>query len=750
MVIEFEREHWALMKSAATLGQFAGCSQDDVPSVVLKELADNACDAGSGSVELLPDGTFVIEDDGPGIEGGGKHVAKLFSMDRPLVSTKQIRKPRRGALGMGSRVVAGAVYCWEGSLAVITKNERHVLTPQKDGTTSVISTPENHPVGTRVEINFGRLGSEDEWRGLADLTVAASRGGSDYSGRTSAFWYDSDAFHDLCQSAVVATVLGLCEEFDGCSKAKATKVIGDLGSRRANDLSREESDDLLRRLQLVAKPIKSSRLGGIGQDSCPGEYSKVSANLYIGSGRGPIAEIPFVVECWANTTTGKDQLTFLVNRSPVAGSYHIERPKAGRANVNVFGCELTHQFKVIKRPVRLLINITTPFMPTTTTGKEPDLMRLYELLYEAIEKATKKLQRADARSGKPTSQKDAIINAIPESAKLASGDGTSRFSQRQLFYKLRKILETQGREEPKWDWFTTVLGDYEATHGEIALMTRDSRGILYVPHTGAEIQLGTIEVESFKRPVWTAGIILYIEKEGILRLLRDDGFPERWDCMILTSKGYASRAVRDLIDKLPDTGEPIRCFAVTDCDGPGTVIFQSLVEATKARGARKLEIIHLGLHYEQAMGMGLRVETFDYKKSQPVAWDQSPDRKEWFRSNRIELNEMSTPQLIAWLDEQMRQHGVEKVMPPSTVLQAQMEADFSAKIRDRYAEQALRDANVEQRVQAAARAAKVRIADMSDDMAGWIVETREDDPSKLWKAAIGAKANAMADAWADA
>jgi DNA topoisomerase VI subunit A len=56
---------------------------------------------------------------------------------------------------------------------------------------------------------------------------------------------------------------------------------------------------------------------------------------------------------------------------------------------------------------------------------------------------------------------------------------------------------------------------------------------------------------------------------------------------VMSSKGYSTRAARDLIDKLAEHGEPITVFCVHDADGYGTVIFQTLQDETKARSARK-------------------------------------------------------------------------------------------------------------------------------------------------------------------
>ena len=80
-------------------------------------------------------------------------------------------------------------------------------------------------------------------------------------------------------------------------------------------------------------------------------------------------------------------------------------------------------------------------------------------------------------------------------------------------------------------------------------------------------------------------------------------------------------------------------------------------EATRARGARNITIINLGLEPWEAINMGLEVETVEdskSKKRKPVAdyVREADDRdwEEWLQTNRVELNAMTTPQFIAWLD----------------------------------------------------------------------------------------------------
>jgi DNA topoisomerase VI subunit A len=102
-------------------------------------------------------------------------------------------------------------------------------------------------------------------------------------------------------------------------------------------------------------------------------------------------------------------------------------------------------------------------------------------------------------------------------------------------------------------------------------MYREPRGSIYHPHTGEDIPLGTLTVEDYERPIWTYNKLLYVEKEGFSEALKADGWPERHDCALMSSKGFTTRAARDLVDKLAEHNEPVTIFCVHDADAYGTI-----------------------------------------------------------------------------------------------------------------------------------------------------------------------------------
>src|SRR3954452_23744222 len=84
--IVHQTEDWELFLDRATLPQKAGCQPRMLAALVLKELIDNALDAGAAA-SLCHDpeaNAWIVSDDGPGIDPD--KVAELFAVNRPLRS----------------------------------------------------------------------------------------------------------------------------------------------------------------------------------------------------------------------------------------------------------------------------------------------------------------------------------------------------------------------------------------------------------------------------------------------------------------------------------------------------------------------------------------------------------------------------------------------------------------------------------------------------------------------------------------
>jgi hypothetical protein len=177
------------------------------------------------------------------------------------------------------------------------------------------------------------------------------------------------------------------------------------------------------------------------------------------------------------------------------------------------------------------------------------------------------------------------------------------------------------------------------------------------------------------------------------------------------------------------------------------MIYQTLQEATRARDARKVRIVNLGLEPWEAVAMGLEVETVEETKHlKPVAEyirerDRGTDSKTWqtwLQTRRIELNAMTTPQLIQWLVQKMADYGSGKLIPPTYVLEQELADLIRSKVRTAITERVLAEAKVDDQVAAAIMAIKTPDgAKLARD----IKRLFERQPDREWRDAIQVAAN---------
>lgn len=777
MVALFEREDWELFGSLATLAQKAGVPQRDLVAVAAKELADNALDAGA-CVDVglcAPDG-FYVTDDGPGLpvsEPG--EIARLFSIGRPLVSSKLWRLPTRGALGNGLRVVAGLVLATGGRLTVTTHGQILELTPRTDGLTDYEVVGTSSDAGTRVEVHLGAGNSvtRDDllWAGLA--TVFAS--GTSYKGKSSPHWYDVESFSTLLRAAGQRPVRELLAELDGCSGGKAGQIAASFKGRPARSLSRDEAERLLAQARLAARPVVPTRLGVIGAQEVLGDAYAVATGAFpLPPAGGTLrATIPFVAEVWMESIPphmrdpdGEEAAErggkagdrwgipchLCVNKTPVTQAT-TARYDAKDKKV-VIHCGADYIFAKVGRmpPQAIWINVQTPYMPITSDGKSPDLRYVRDVITAAAEKAGRQIARAcppAGRTGGGQTGKGITFAHLADGIAKVSTDGQHRFAQRQLFYVIRPFLARELGKEPDYDVFAGYLMDYETEHGPIPGMYRDTRGTIYHPHTGEEIAVGTLSVEDYTRPPLTFNKLVYIEKEGLFSVLKAEQWPERHDCALITSKGHASRAAKDLIDLLVATSatgddETLEVYCIHDADAAGTMIYQALQEETRTRPGRRVKIHNLGLDPWEAVALGLAVETVTYKKRQPVAdyikehgGGDGVNWVGWLQTHRIELNAMDTETLLRWLDGKMADHARGKVVPPHTTIAAHLREGVRQELEATITERVIAEANIPQQVDAAFAALSSDIAAMERrDLPALVASDLADDPRQLWRAPV--------------
>src|SRR4051794_35496132 len=308
--IEFVRADWALFLHPDRLPQKAGCPRDRLRAMVLKELADNALDAGA-EVTLAqadPD-TWVVTDDGPGLDG--ERVLRLFAVNRPLTSTKLLRRPTRGAIGNGLRVVTGGTVASGGKLTVESRGGRHVLDVDRaTGETVVVEQGASEVVlGTRVTVAFGpglpRGGDDGR---MARLAIRC-HGPTAEPMLSHPAWYTPHAFAEMVQAAEPGTTAAAIAALMG--------VVPDDGEATRPAV---ETDPL----DLVIRAGRQPALLPLGADRFRGCYAKAITV----PAEDAIGDAPVLAEAWAEAercppSRGRGAVTLLVNRSPVATPVRI-------------------------------------------------------------------------------------------------------------------------------------------------------------------------------------------------------------------------------------------------------------------------------------------------------------------------------------------------------------------------------------------------------------------------------------------
>ncbi|EAY31281.1 hypothetical protein [Microscilla marina] len=728
----FTQPDWQLFTNINTLPQQAGVSKHLLPRLIAKELTDNALDVDTQVHVFHPEegkpGTFVVKNLGKGFDASDEEIADFFSVKRPLTSSKRFRLPSRGALGNGLRVVTATVFCLEGTLTVATNGRVLQLIPQDDGTTLPKKIGEFADEGTEIQVSIPHDYFYYDTLEWAELALAINQG-VHYTGKTCPHWYDSDSFYNLCLSTPAkVTVSQFTPYFEGIAKSKAKAMINQLGDLTIAQLSRDESEQLLGALRENSKYVPAKKLGEVGAIEGFIGYVKKMSEFTLKTTRGEHhAQIPVVIEAYARLNEASDKTRFFVNRTPIIGDVDVI---FNSRRLIVYGCGLNSNIDNhrLKAPPEIWLNITTPYMPIVSNGKEPDLSVLEEAIVQTIEKTVHQLRRKlvardkeDApasQQAKPPSQKKVVLQNLTAAIDKASGQGQYRYSLRQLYYVLRPFVMEATRRELKYQNFNTIITDYEFDTGkDLPGVYRDERGTLLHPHTHEEIRLGTKSVERYHRPVFNFNKILYSEKEGFFEILKDAGFCEKHDCALLTSKGFASRAARDVIDLLAETEEELLFFCIHDADISGTLIYQALQGATKARPKRKVKIINLGLEPWQGLAMQLEVEMLERSsKKTPAQYVLDFDNKtdvpkpykfegqmmtrweDWLKEYRIELNAMDTPTFIKWLDTEVSKHDNGKVVPDEPYLQATADQDLQVTLKSRIRDELLQQLDIEQMV----------------------------------------------------
>ena len=274
--------------------------------------------------------------------------------------------------------------------------------------------------------------------------------------------------------------------------------------------------------------------------------------------------------------------------------------------------------------------VTSPAIPVTTEGKEPDLRPLWGAIEPALAKAMRAAHRATRPRHTKGDIKDAAYEVMEEAYLKAAGGSAAWPTRARSTTSARPLVqEILGPEaELKDKYFTqNLLPDFIAEHPELTAdwdVVYDARGHLIEPHTGDQhpgrhaagarlpaaapapaADLVTVDAALYPTlgPENRFPTLLYIEKEGFEPLLRKARIAERFDCAIMSTKGMSVTAARLIVDRYAQQG--VRVLVAHDFDRSGACIARTLGNDTRRYSFEAdPDVVDLGLSLAEARGDG--------------------------------------------------------------------------------------------------------------------------------------------------
>jgi hypothetical protein len=161
----------------------------------------------------------------------------------------------------------------------------------------------------------------------------------------------------------------------------------------------------------------------------------------------------------------------------------------------------------------------------------------------------------------------------------------------------------------------------------------------------------------------------------------------------MTAKGFATRAAKQLLDHA--ITKDVTILAAHDADISGYEIARTLERETRTTRGMHIDVIDLGLTVEEALSMGLEAESVVIQKapSYELLYNLTPQEKEFFlcapriyggrQGKRVELNAMTTDQLVCWIEEKLGILGLKsKVLPPESAVQSVLRSAIKERLAD--------------------------------------------------------------------
>jgi hypothetical protein len=338
--------------------------------------------------------------------------------------------------------------------------------------------------------------------------------------------------------------------------------------------------------------------------------------------------------------------------------------------------------------------------------------------------------RDEAKDGQP--QFLDLAEEIITRAYLQVSDGGRLHAMcRQVYYECREQFRQARGSMPAYDYFRSLLRAVMQPDWKVAF---DPRGNFVEPHTDVRIPLGTIDCNKYANdfPRERFAAVLFIEKEGFLPMLQDAGILRKYDLAVMGCKGQSVEAARRLIDVLCKD-RPL--FIVRDFDKAGFHIAAAVTRNSKVYTFQnEIHVTDFGLRLVDAERFGLleRSETLEKQNKSSIPSgdlkNATQEENAFLKSGRrIELNAFRSADFITWLEEKLKQSGIQKVVPDAH----QLRQEYLSCERDRLTE--IEMATVRQRVEK-----KLQLLRVPDGLPELVREQLRSSPVMAWENAVAA------------
>jgi hypothetical protein len=303
-----------------------------------------------------------------------------------------------------------------------------------------------------------------------------------------------------------------------------------------------------------------------------------------------------------------------------------------------------------------------------------------------------------------TSMKEAAAQIMERAYLKVSGDGKLPANARQIMYAARPHIQRVTGRQLDDNYFTqTLLPDYIEETGVSWDVVYDARGHFVEPR-GYRFGIGTLEVRGYLSrqhepsvmeagfsdamvattgPSGNFGAVLFIEKEGFDPILAAATIALRWDLAIMSTKGMSVTAARYLADKMCGRYK-IPLLVLHDFDKAGFSIAGTLQRDTRRYEFQNtIKVVELGLSLADVEAMGLESEYQHHPKADRRALVENlrtngasdaeiafmfRDFDKLRSTRRVELNAMTSPQFVAFVERKLQENGIAKVVPDSALL----------------------------------------------------------------------------------